>query len=170
MEIFFLKHNIILNWECWLTVPLSRLRRMILRYEFLKETSMPSASVRENVWRRPETPLQGSLPVSSPSNFSAGGDASSVCPKSQKTTHLAFPGSKVPLGGPVRWITRERGLPPSLRPGVWFQGQHEEGEIWLLQALLQPLPCAPWHTCAPTPTHPNTHTHTYMNIIFKRWG
>lgn len=43
----FLKHNIILNWECCLTVSLLQLHGMILLYEFLKETSILSAFERE---------------------------------------------------------------------------------------------------------------------------
>lgn len=45
----FLKHNIILNWECCLTVSLLQLHGMILLYEFLKETSILSAFEREEV-------------------------------------------------------------------------------------------------------------------------
>lgn len=44
-----MKHNIILNWECCMTVSLLQLQRMILLYEFLKETSIYSAFEREEV-------------------------------------------------------------------------------------------------------------------------
>lgn len=42
-----MKYNIILNWECCLTVSFLQLHRVILLYEFFKETSIQSASQRK---------------------------------------------------------------------------------------------------------------------------
>lgn len=73
-----------MNWECRLTVPLSRLQRMILLYEFLKETSMLSASVRENVQHRPETPFQSALLFCVPTTEAIeDADTSAIFQKSQ---------------------------------------------------------------------------------------
>lgn len=45
----FLKHNIILNWECCLPVCFLQLHRMILQYEFFKKASIYSAFEKKEV-------------------------------------------------------------------------------------------------------------------------
>lgn len=47
----FLKHNVILNWECCLTVFFLQLPGMILLYEFLKEASIYSTFERGEIIR-----------------------------------------------------------------------------------------------------------------------
>jgi len=47
----FLKHDVILSWECCLTVFFLQLHRMILLYEFFKEASIYSAFEMEEVIR-----------------------------------------------------------------------------------------------------------------------
>lgn len=100
-----MKYNMILNWECCLTVPLSWLQRMTLLYEFFKETSMLSASAKGDAHRHPETPFQGSLLGLCSSDFAAR-DAASVIFRNSQNVHLAFSGSKVPFDGLVRWLNR----------------------------------------------------------------
>lgn len=64
----------------------------------------------------------------------------------------------LPLGL-VRWLGRERCLPPSL--ATWV-----EGENWLLQAVVW-APCILWHShpCMCTHAHMCAHTHTQVSII-----